>query len=83
MGARIIKFLAFPDHYFYKERDVQKIAGAAKREAAEMIVTTEKDGVKLVACEEFYRNIHVLSIGLRIDPGEEAFFGALIKLMPR
>ena len=83
MGARIIKFLAFPDHYFYKEGDVRKIAGAATRQAVEMIVTTEKDGVKLAAFQEFYRTIHILSVGLRIDPGEEAFFGALIKLMPR
>jgi len=83
LGARIIKFLAFPDHYFYKESDVRKMAGDAKSQAAEMIVTTEKDGVKLTNFREFYRNIHILSVGLRIDPGEEGFFGALIKLMQK
>jgi tetraacyldisaccharide 4'-kinase len=83
MGAEIIKFLAFPDHYFYKESDVRAIVSAAKEQKAEMIVTTEKDGVKLANFQESYRNLHILSVGLRIDPGEEVFFGALIKLMQR
>ncbi len=45
LGAIIIKEIIYPDHYFYTFDDLKKIKDAAAE--AEIIVTTEKDGVKL------------------------------------
>lgn len=81
LGAKVLKFLAFPDHYFYKARDVRMIAAEARTLRAEMIVATEKDGVKLGDFQEFYNDIYILRVELRTVPGEGTFFDALIKRM--
>lgn len=43
----IVKKLEFDDHYAYKPEDLQKIITEAKTSGAEIIITTEKDMVKL------------------------------------
>jgi len=83
LGGQLIKFLAYPDHYFYQNSDVRAIAAAAKEGKAEMIVTTEKDAVKLTDFKEFYNNIKILRVELRTDPGEKTFFDTLMKHLPR
>jgi len=83
LGATIIKFLAFPDHYFYKQDDVQAITGEAKALNAEMVITTEKDGVKLLNYQDFYRTIVILRVGFRMDPEERTFLDTLTKLLKR
>ncbi len=83
LGAQIIKFLAFPDHYFYKQGDVQAIAGEAKALNAEMLITTEKDGVKLLKFQDFYQKIVILRVGFRMDPDEKTFLDTLINLLKR
>lgn len=45
LGAIIIKEIIYPDHYLYTFDDLKKIKDIAAE--AEIIVTTEKDGVKL------------------------------------
>ena len=38
---------AFPDHYFYKPSDAQKLSEKAKKSGADVLLTTAKDAVKL------------------------------------
>ena len=83
LGVEIIKYLAFPDHYFYKERDVRAIAAEAKQLQAEMIVTTEKDGVKLSNSSALLSDLKILKIGLRLDPDADLFFDTLSKRLKR
>jgi len=83
LGAKIIKFLAFPDHYFYKQDDVQAIAEEAKALNAEMVITTEKDGVKLLEFQDFYREIAVLRVRLQIEPDEGTFLETIETIMRR
>jgi len=83
LGAEIVKFLAFPDHYFYKERDLQDIAATAEQLRAEMIVTTAKDGVKLSAFRPKDAVLSILQIGLRMDPDADRFLNALINRISR
>ncbi len=83
LGATIIKFLTFPDHYFYKQGDVQAIAGEAKALNAEMVLTTEKDGVKLLKYQDFYRTISILRVGLHMDPEEKTFFETIETMLRR
>jgi len=45
-GARLIDTRAFPDHHRYRERDARRLLKAAKEQNA-MLVTTEKDFVRL------------------------------------
>lgn len=83
LGAKIIKFLAFPDHYFYKHADVRTIAEEAKAMNSEMVITTEKDGVKLLIFQDFYREIAILRVGLRMDPDERTFFETVETILRR
>jgi tetraacyldisaccharide 4'-kinase len=83
MGAKVIKFLAFPDHYFYKQADVQAIAGEAKALNAEMVITTEKDGVKLLKFQDFYQTIVILRVGLHMDPEEKTFLETIETILRR
>jgi len=46
-GAVVANYCVFPDHHAYSREDVQKIRQAAERAGAVLVVTTEKDAVKL------------------------------------
>lgn len=45
-GVRLAARHAFPDHYRYRQRDVERLAGEA-RAAGAMLITTEKDRARL------------------------------------
>ncbi len=46
-GWRVVGSLAFRDHHRFTARDVERIAGAARTAAAAIVLTTEKDAVRL------------------------------------
>jgi tetraacyldisaccharide 4'-kinase len=46
IGARVAGFYAFPDHYLYNTRDLDRLARAADRAKARLL-TTQKDFVRL------------------------------------
>lgn len=48
MGARVVGHKAFPDHHWYCHQDIAAITREYKNAQAEMVVTTEKDSVKLL-----------------------------------
>ena len=47
MGADVRGHLVFADHHRYRVRDLVRIADEAKRRQADLVLTTEKDAVKL------------------------------------
>lgn len=47
LGANVLSTLAYPDHHEYTDDDIDDIAKAAK--GADIVLTTEKDAVKLRA----------------------------------
>lgn len=64
LGIRIADHVEFPDHYWYKQEDFEKIRAAMQRSSAEIIVTTEKDHVKLKAL--IPDDMPMIVIGVRI-----------------
>jgi tetraacyldisaccharide 4'-kinase len=46
-GARVSDEFVFPDHHGYTARDLDRIRNGAERCGAELIITTEKDAVKV------------------------------------
>jgi tetraacyldisaccharide 4'-kinase len=46
-GATVRDLMAFPDHYAYQPRDLLVIARRARAVGADLVVTTEKDRVRL------------------------------------
>ncbi len=47
LGARVVGFEAFPDHYWYKSEDFQRLANEGEAGGAEVLITTEKDMIRL------------------------------------
>ena len=47
LGADIAAFVAFPDHHPYMRSEIEQLVMAAKQHRVDILVTTEKDGVRL------------------------------------
>jgi tetraacyldisaccharide 4'-kinase len=75
-GARVVRTIAYPDHHKYTPRDMEKIAAIR---GVDIIVTTEKDAVKLsgmnIPARLFY-----LAIDVHIEREQELFGMILGKL---
>jgi tetraacyldisaccharide 4'-kinase len=50
-GWRVVGTLTFRDHHRYTARDVSRITDAARASAAAIVLTTEKDAVRLAECD--------------------------------
>jgi len=48
LGAEVIFFKRFPDHHWFSKKDLAEIFSLKKRLRAELVLTTEKDWVRLV-----------------------------------
>lgn len=73
IGAEVVLFIPFPDHHHYREADVSLIGERARQCGAEMIVTTEKDKIKLERFDAFLRSIYTLRIEMEFLSGGEDF----------
>ena len=71
LGADVAGSLAFPDHYAYPRAALERIAGAFGASGAELLVTTEKDSVKLSPSGPPLDGLPLryLRIGLDIEAG--------------
>ncbi|CEF42904.1 tetraacyldisaccharide 4'-kinase [Acetobacter senegalensis] len=63
-GVMLSQSLAFPDHYFYKARDMERLITLAEQDGAQL-VTTPKDAVRLPA--SFRSRVQVVGVGLKWD----------------
>lgn len=72
LGADIVSRFHYPDHYNYKQRDLEFITNQCKKLNIDTIVTTEKDAVKLNQIQETRprMRILVLRIELKVTDGE-------------
>lgn len=59
LGARILDSISFRDHHKYTKADIRLIVEMFRTKNADMIVTTEKDAVKL---SEFYEELSRLPV---------------------
>jgi len=69
MGFELKGYAAFADHHDYSHEDILAIARQAGRKGAQVLVTTEKDRVKLAA--NWFRNMPLLVVGIRMDLGAD------------
>lgn len=73
LGADVAVFIPFPDHHRYAQQDIGLIDEQARQCRAEMIVTTEKDKVKLERFDVFLDNIYALRIEMEFLSEREDF----------
>lgn len=69
-GWNLVGTLAFRDHHRFGQRDIRRIARAARASAASMVLTTEKDAVRLAACDLGDLPIASVPIHITIDPAD-------------
>jgi tetraacyldisaccharide 4'-kinase len=65
-GAQIISFDIFPDHHRYSQKELADICNNFLKNNADLLMTTEKDGMRLQEYTEFLRGIYLLRIELEI-----------------
>lgn len=72
-GAEIRAFRAYSDHHAYTRVDVEDLREWARKvDAADLLVTTQKDLVKLRLTELGGRELWALAIRLHVELGQEA-----------
>lgn len=82
-GLDLAHCLTFPDHVVYTRERLDEIAEAMRKSGAELLVTTEKDGVKLRGISSEYASRTMLArLELTIDR-PELLYGLLKKLVLR
>jgi len=65
-GCDVVKALSFPDHHWYTANDLDRIRAAARDTGADLVVTTEKDAVRLPPDTGWA----VLPMSVRIEPAD-------------
>jgi tetraacyldisaccharide 4'-kinase len=73
LGAEVVAFAAFPDHHPYTRPEVEQLILMAKQHSAEILVTTEKDGVRLRRLQPLLGQMWALRIRTTIVEGEAAW----------
>lgn len=69
LEGEIVDTLEFPDHYSYSARDWQRINRAGQN--ADLIITTEKDILKLVRFPFAREKLLALRVGMVVEDGED------------
>jgi tetraacyldisaccharide 4'-kinase len=78
LGADLLGFEAFPDHHYYVASELDGITAHAKLLQADIILTTEKDGARLIDFPEFLAIIFVLRIEMAFIPNGDDFFKLIL-----
>ena len=78
-GGEIISKIDFSDHHFFRKEDIKKISNEKKRSNPDLIVTTEKDAVKLRAFTEIIEDIWVLEMEIEAKGPWNDFLEKFIK----
>jgi tetraacyldisaccharide 4'-kinase len=70
-GLKILEEIVFPDHHEYSPRDVEMVRGAAARQGIRLIVTTEKDAVKVEPLMRSEDQFWAVRLGTDVVEGRE------------
>jgi len=79
VGGEMEAFLSFPDHHVYTEGDIDRIRTVVSKSSSQIILTTEKDGIKLIDFPDFLRDIYLLRIEMEILPSQKEFESIILE----
>ncbi|MHC5544726.1 tetraacyldisaccharide 4'-kinase, partial [Singulisphaera rosea] len=80
--GRILDFRTFPDHHPYTSADVDDLTTWARSLGADLVLTTQKDSVKLRTANLGAIPLRALRIGLEVLSGASILDEALSKRLP-
>jgi len=81
--GEIASFVPFPDHHVYTAGDVEHIRKLCRDSGAQLMVTTEKDGIKLTRLPDFFRDVYLLRIAMEIVPSRLEFEKYIVTRLKR
>jgi tetraacyldisaccharide 4'-kinase len=72
----------FPDHYQYKDSDLEKIVSLSQQKKIDAIITTEKDASRISRLSDLAQQlpIFILRIDIKITGNERLFYDRLLSL---
>jgi len=83
LGATVVDFRTLADHHAYTRADVEELARwAAALPAGTLVLTTQKDWVKLRLAELGGRPLRAVRVGLTFREGGEPFDAELRRIAP-
>jgi len=71
--AHILSWDTFPDHHNYNRDELENIINKFHNFDADMIITTQKDGMRLQNFPDFLSTIYLLRIEMEVTPSPELF----------
>ncbi len=78
-GIDIRGFVSFEDHYQFSRDDIDSLISKAKETGSEILITTEKDEVRLKGFEPISFPIWILKIRMEIFEGKEMLISKIIE----
>jgi tetraacyldisaccharide 4'-kinase len=73
LGWAVTCFIDFPDHYHYTEADILYIQRRCIDSSSDVIITTEKDGIRLTDFPDFLKDVFLLRVEMEMLPSREEF----------
>jgi tetraacyldisaccharide 4'-kinase len=77
----LLDLRVFPDHHDYDAADVESLADWARRLGANLVLTTQKDLVKLRCARLGQASLRAVKIGLEILAGDDVMEDSLARLL--
>jgi len=74
LGADVVHFRGYKDHYPFKHEDIQTLIRMKERVGAQYLLTTEKDWVRIASLRPRFSQIGYLSIEFVILSDHDKFF---------
>ena len=74
LGARVVAFCGFQDHYVYRKDDLARLVRLKSQRAAQYLLTTEKDWMRMDSIGSECSEIAYLCIQFSFLPGQEGVF---------
>ncbi len=82
LGVHPVAFRVFPDHHPYQRGDVEDLIEWARGSGADLVLTTQKDSVKLRVETLGAVPLRALRIGLEVLEGQDLLEQALRNVWP-
>jgi tetraacyldisaccharide 4'-kinase len=74
LGVALIFFKGFPDHYPFSRKDIEELVRQKTRLKGDLLITTEKDWVRMESIPSCPVDLAYLTIRFGISSGEDLFF---------